>query len=171
MKKIIVAALLSAFVAAPAVAAPSVAAGKNNIGINYGFDLNGVSGMQGEFNMSSMFNEAPVSLQVFWKNYSRKYAAPPLGTYKYSYTGIGAVAIYDFSPVAKLDTRIKPYAGLGMITLNASLSGPTNTFATAADSGGIYVTGGVRYAMTPVISADLNYNNFGGLTIGAIFYF
>jgi opacity protein-like surface antigen len=167
MKRIVIAALLTIFFAAPAVAAE----GKNSVGINYGLDLNGVYGIQGEFDISSMTNKAPVSVQVFWKGYSQTYFVPPFGTYKYSYNGFGAAAIYDFSSVTKLDKKIKPYAGLGLYTLSASLSGPSGTFTTAADSGGLYITGGVRYALTPVLAADLNYNNIGGLTIGANFSF
>lgn len=167
MKKIAIALLLSAFVAAPAVAAD----GKNSVGVNYGLDLNGVFGIQGEFDISSMANKAPVSLQVFWKHYSQSWATFG-GTYKWSYNGFGAAAIYDFSSVAKLDKKIKPYAGLGLIALNSSFSGPTGGFGVpGADSGGLYITGGLRYALTPQFAADLNYNNFGGITIGANFSF
>jgi opacity protein-like surface antigen len=167
MKNIVIAVLLSAFVAVPAVAAD----GKNSIGVNYGLDLDGVIGIQGVFDISaSMPNKAPVSVQVFWKNYSQSFLTNA-GTYQYSYNGFGAAAIYDFSPVARLDKRIKPYAGLGLITLSSSLSGPNVQFSTAADSGGLYITGGVQYALTPALSADLNLNNYGGLTIGANFIF
>lgn len=164
MMRIIFAALLSVFVAAPAVAAE----GKNSVGVNYGLDLDGVFGIQGEFNISSMVNKAPVSVQVFWKQYSQSFSIPGWGTYKWSYNGLGAAAIYDFSSVVKLDKKIKPYAGLGLITLHSSLSGPAGGFGyPGADSGGIYITGGVRYALTPQFAADLNYNNFGGITFGA----
>jgi len=164
MNKIVIAALLSAFIAAPAFAAD----GKDSIGVNYGLDLNGVFGVQGEFDISSsMANKAPVSLQVFWKNYSQSYGTPS-GTYQYSYNGFGAAAIYDFGSVVKANSKIKPYAGLGLITLNSRLSGPNAPFARAADSGGLYVTAGARYEVTPQVSADLNFNNYGGLTIGAI---
>jgi opacity protein-like surface antigen len=163
MNKIVVAALLSAFIAAPAFAAD----GKNSVGITYGLDLNGVVGVQGEFDVSSMLtNKAPVSVQVFWKNYSQSF-----GGYQYSYNGFGAAAIYDFGPVIETNSKIRPYAGLGLITLNSSLSGPNASFAGSADSGGLYVTAGARYELTPQVSADLNYNNFGGLTIGAIMKF
>ena len=167
MKKIAVALLFSVFVAAPAYAA----GGKNSVGVNYGLDLDGVFGVQGEFDISSMTNKAPVSVQVFWKHYSRSYYVPPWGTYKWSYNGLGAAGIYDFSSVAKLDKKIKPYAGVGLIVLSTSLSGPTGGFAPGADSGGLYFTGGVRYALTPQFAADLNYNNFGGITFGANFSF
>ncbi|HUW00114.1 MAG TPA: outer membrane beta-barrel protein [Gallionella sp.] len=167
MNKIVVAALLSAFIATPAFAAE----GKNSIGINYGLDLNGVFGVQGEFDISSsMPNKAPVSLQVFWKNYSQSYGTP-FGTYQYSYNGLGAAAIYDFGSVIKTNSKIRPYAGLGLITLNSTFSGPNSPFVGAADTGGLYVTAGARYELTPQVSADLNYNNYGGLTIGAIVKF
>lgn len=163
MKRIVIAVFLSVFVAAPAVAAD----GKNSVGVNYGLDLDGVVGIQGELDISSsMPNKAPVSVQVFWKNYSQYYARPA-GTYQYNYNGFGVAAIYDFSSVAKLDKRIMPYVGLGLISLNGRLSGPNAPFTTAADSGGLYITAGARYSLTPQVSADLNFNNFGGLTIGA----
>jgi opacity protein-like surface antigen len=168
MKNIIIAALLSIFIAAPAIAAD----GKNSIGVNYGLDQNGVFGFQGEFDISaSLTNKAPVSVQVFWKNYSQSYFVPSWGTYQYSYNGFGAAAIYDFSSVAKLDKKIKPYAGVGLYTLNNTFSGPAVPFPTSADSGGLYITGGVRYALSPQVAADLNFNNIGGLTIGVNFSF
>lgn len=167
MKRIVIAALLSAAFAVPAFAAD----GKNSIGINYGFDNNGVVGVQGEMDISSaMPNKAPVSIQVFWKNYSQSYRTGA-GTYQYSYNGFGAAAIYDFGAVIKQNERIRPYAGVGLITLNSNLSGPNLPFPAGPNSGGLYVTAGARYELTPQVSADLNYNNYGGLTIGAIFNF
>lgn len=167
MNKIVIAALLSVFVATPAVAAQ----GKNSVGVTYGLDMNGVFGVQGEFDVSSyLTNRAPVSLQVFWKNYSQSYGTPA-GTYQYSYNGLGAAAIYDFGPVIKNNSQIRPYAGLGLITLNSTFSGPNSPFVGSADTGGLYVTAGARYELTPQVSADLNYNNYGGLTIGAIMKF
>ena len=162
MKKIAVALLLSAFIAAPAIAADS----KNSVGINYGFDQDGVVGIQGEFDISSSVNKAPVSIQVFWKTYSQTYDRPPAGTYQYSYNGFGAAAIYDFGSVVKENNKIKPYAGLGLYTLNNTLSGPAAPLDVSADTGGLYAVAGVRYAMTTQLSADVNYNNIGGLTIG-----
>lgn len=166
MKKIIAVALLSVVMSSSAVAAG------NNVGVNYGLDWTGVLGLQAEFDISKLANNAPLAVQVLYKNYSQSYPTF-LGTYKYSYTGFGAAAIYDFSSAMKLaDKKIKPYAGLGLMTLSSTLSGPTGNFnGTAANSGGIYFVGGARYALTPQFDADLNYNNFGGLTIGANFKF
>ena len=167
MNKVAVAALLSVFVAAPALAVE----GKNSLGINYGLDLNGVFGVQAEFDVSSMLtNKAPVSAQVFWKNYSQSYGTPA-GTYQYNYNALGVAAIYDFGSIIRNYSQIRPYAGLGLITLNSTLSGPAQPFGIGADSGGLYLTAGARYELTPQVSADLNYNNFGGLTIGAIMKF
>ncbi len=162
MKKIAVALLISAFIAAPAVAAD----GKESVGINYGLDQDGVVGIQGEFDISSSVKNAPVSVQVFWKSYSQTYNRPPVGTYQYSYYGFGVAAIYDFGSVVKQNSKIKPYAGLGLYTLNNKLSGPAAPLNVSADSGGLYAVAGVRYALAPEYSADLNYNNIGGATIG-----
>jgi opacity protein-like surface antigen len=167
MNKIVVAVLLSAVIASPAFAAE----GKNSIGVNYGFGRDGVFAVQGEFDVSSyLTNRAPVSAQVFWKNYSQSFGSPA-GTYQYSYNGLGVAAIYDFGPVIKSNSKIRPYAGLGLITLNSTLSGPNGPAPRSADSGGLYLTAGARYEVTPQVSADLNLNNYGGLTIGAIVKF
>src|SRR4030066_217903 len=99
MKKISFVLFLSSFVAAPAVAA----SGKNSVGVNYGLDYSGVFGIQGEFDISSSVNKAPISIQVFWKTGSQNV----LGQYEFN----------------------------------------------------------------PQVSGDLNYNDFGGLTIGANFSF
>lgn len=163
MKKIAFAALLSAFVALPAIAAN----GKNSVGVNYGFDLDGVVGIQGELDISAaMPNKAPIAIQVFWKNYAHTFRTGA-GTYQYNYNGFGAAALYDFGAVGKLDKRIRPYAGVGLITLNSNLSGPNGLPPASADSGGLYITGGIRYELGRQASADLSINNYGGLTIGA----
>jgi opacity protein-like surface antigen len=164
MKKIIALSVLSVVMSSAAVAAG------NNVGVNLGLDLGGVLGLQAEFDISKLANNAPLAAQVIYKNYS---SPTYFGGYKYSYTGFGAAAIYDFSSAMKLaDKKIKPYAGLGLMTLSATLSGPTGNFnGTAANSGGIYFVGGARYALTPQFDADLNYNNFGGLTVGANYKF
>ncbi|MDH2919032.1 MAG: opacity family porin [Sideroxydans sp.] len=163
MKKIIAVSLLSVVMSSTASAAG------NSVGVNYGLDWTGVLGLQAEFDISKLANNAPLAVQVVYKNYS---SPTYFGGYKYSYTGFGAAAIYDFSSAMKLaDKKIKPYAGLGLMTLSSTWSGPAGTNFAAANSGGLYFVGGARYALTPQFDADLNYNNFGGLTIGANFKF
>ena len=168
MKRFVIATMLSVLLAAPAVAASADSPARNNsIGVNYGLDEDGVVGIQGEFDISaSMPDKPPVSVQVFWKNYSHSFSNN-VGTYQYNYNGFGVAAIYDFSSTARLDKRFKPYAGLGLIALNSDLSGPNSQPPQSAETGGLYITLGVQYALTPTLSADLSFNNIGGLTIGA----
>lgn len=112
--------------------------------------------------------QKPVSLQVFLKNYSRSYYyGGPAGSYSYSYTAIGAAALYDFSRELKIaDKKIHPYAGLGLFSVSASFNG-SGAYVNSPVNGGIYLTAGARYELTRDIDLDGNYNNFGGLTIGA----
>lgn len=161
MKKIAIALLLSAFVAAPAVAA----GGKNSIGVNYGLDYSGVFGIQGEFDVSSSVNKAPISIQAFWKTGSQN-----VWVQSYNISALGVAAIYDLSSVIKLEKRIQPYVGLGIRreTYTAPLGGGATASGSRSD---LHVTFGAKYELNPQVAADLNYNDFGGLTIGANFSF
>jgi len=157
MYKIITASVLSTTLIAPACAADKA----GNLGINVSFD--NAIGIQGEFNLQKY-----VSLQVFLKNYSRSYYyGNNSGYYNYSYTALGVAGLYDFSKELKLaDKKIHPYAGVGLNTVSSSFNGSGATVASPVD-GGLYLTVGARYEITPEIDFDGNYNNFGGLTIGA----
>ena len=158
MHKYLVALLLAPALVTSAYAAES----GNNIGINVSLD--NAIGIQGEFVL-----QKPLSLQIFYKNYSRSYYYG--GTYKYSYTAIGAAGIYDFSRELRIaDKKIHPYAGLGLFTVSSSFSG-SGPYVDSSVLGGIYLTAGARYEITRDIDLDANYNNFGGLTIGANFKF
>lgn len=160
MKKIAFVLLLSAFVAAPAVAA----GGKNSIGVNYGLDYSGVFGIQGEFDISSSTNKAPISIQAFWKTGSQD-----VFVQSYSISAVGVAAIYDLSSVIKLDKKIHPYAGLGI--RRETYTAPWGAGSRSASRSDLHVTFGAQYELNPQVSADLNYNDFGGLTIGANFSF
>ena len=177
MKKIVSVLLLST----AALSAPAFAdTGNSNVELNYGLDLGGTIGIQGDFDLSQMVN-APISIEGVYKNYSQSYSFPTFTgtyTYKYSYTGLGVAGIFNFNgpnnPLhLNLDSRIQPYAGIGLMHLSATLSSnvPGGYTFGAADTGGIYLTGGVRYKITPQFAVDGNWNNFGGLTIGAALYF
>jgi len=152
------------------VSTPALADGRRNVGFNYGLDNDGVVGIQGEFDMSSSVNNAPVSGQIFWKGYSTSYDRPA-GRYQYTYSGFGVAGMYDFGPVVKTNPRVRPYAAVGLYTLNNKLSGPTGSPGVSADSGGLYVAGGMRYILSPEIRADLSINNIGGITAGVNFNF
>jgi len=87
-------------------------------------------------------------------------------------TALGAAGIYDFNALAKLDKKIHPYAGAGLKHVSETVVFPGfPPYTGTATNTDVYVTGGVRYYLTPQFDADLNYNNFGGLTIGANFNF
>lgn len=161
MKKIAIALLLSAFVATPAVAA----GGKNSIGVNYGLDYSGVFGIQGEFDVSSSANKAPISIQAFWKTGSQN-----VWVQSYNISALGVAAIYDLSSVIKLEKRIHPYAGLGIrrVTQTVPWGFGGTTSASKTD---LHITFGAQYELNPQVAADLNYNDFSGLTIGANFSF
>ena len=151
--------LLSVFVAAPAVAAT------NSFGVNV--SVESAVGIQGEFDISSMVNKAPVSLQVFLKNYSQ-HIAPGAS---WSTTGVGMAGIVDLSSFIKLDKRIQPYVGLGLISVSYRWRGNGPNWNYSGVGSGLYVTLGARYVISPKFAADLNYNDFGGLTVGANFSF
>lgn len=165
MRKIAVVLLLSAFVATPAFAAE----GKNSVGVNYGTDINGVLGIEGEFDISSMVEKAPISVQVFWKRSSQDTTV--FGTtFTTTTSALGVAGIYDLSSVFKVSNkRIQPYAGLGIRSVKAEVSGGGVTASTSKSE--LHVTGGVKYAFNPQFSGDLNYNDFGGLTAGVAFNF
>lgn len=152
------------------VSTPAMADGKRSVGFNYGLDNDGVVGIQGEFDMSSSVNNAPVAGQIFWKGYSQTYDTNA-GRYQYTYSGFGVAGLYDFGPVIKQNPKIRPYAALGLYTLNNKLSGPTGAPNASADSGGLYVAGGIRMAVSPETRVDLGLNNIGGLTAGVNFNF
>ena len=157
MNKIISATLLATLFTTPVYAANS----SGNIGLNVSFD--NAIGIHGEFNL-----QKPVSLQIFLKNYSHSYRYDGRNDYyNYSYTAIGAAVLYDFSKELKIGIpKLHPYAGLGLYTVTASFNGP-GPYVDSRVNGGIYLTVGARYEITPAIDFDGSYNNFGGLTIGA----
>jgi hypothetical protein len=161
MRKIVVAGLLSLFVAIPSIAAPT----KGNFGVN--LSTAGAYGLQGELDMSSQANGAPVSAQVFWKHYSQDIG----NASAWGITAIGVAGIYDFTAVTKLDKKIHPYAGIGIMSVSHDWHGPGSGVAYDGIAGGLYVTGGLRYNLAPQLDADLNFNNFGDITLGINYKF
>ena len=167
MKRIIVAALLSLFAATPAVAANA----KNNIGVGYGTDSPGVLGIHGEFDISSSLDNEPVSVQVFYKRASQTVTTFGISS-TVTETGMGVAGIYDLTSVFKINNpKIKPYAGLGLIFEKATISW-ANTFpSTTASKNDLYYVFGARYAFTPQVAGDVNFSQYGGLTLGVNFGF
>jgi hypothetical protein len=156
MRNMVYTALLSACVIGHAAAAES----KGNVGINS--STNETYGIQGEVNISSLVNNAPVSVQVFWKKYSDNY---------WRITTTGIAGIYDFSSIAKLGEKAHPYVGIGLMTVSNSWIGTGTQAPYGGVDSGWYESAGIRYFLTPQLDADFSYNNFGDLTIGVNFNF
>jgi hypothetical protein len=161
---ILIAMLLSSFVAAPAAAAFLREDAERSVGINYG--ANSVLGIQGEFGVTSLPDNA--FAQVFCKYFSHEIATDV----SWGTTGFGAAALYDFNSVAQLDKEIHPYAGIGLMYVFHSWtgSGPARPYSGGVVSG-LYLAAGVRYAFNPKWAADFNYNTFGSLTAGINYSF
>ena len=104
-------------------------------------------------------------MQAFWKNYSQTYTG--FGTsYKWGYSAFGIAGLYDLANDLKLpDRKLHPFAGLGIYTVKATLSG-TNLSLSSPVSGGLYITAGARYELTPQLNFEGSYNNFGSFTAG-----
>lgn len=154
MQKIVLAALLSSFVAAPAFAegAPS------HVGIDASLD--GVIGIHGEFNISSAVNNAPISVQVFYKKESDAYSIAGVTA---DHKAFGVAGIYDLNTAFKLDKRMSPYAGVGLARETKNVVKETKTK--------LYLTGGFRYTIAPKITADASVNTIFDLAAGINFNF
>jgi hypothetical protein len=159
MNKIALAVLLSTFVSAQAVAAEY----KGNVGINLSTEE--IIGIQGELGIASLVNQAPVSVQAFWKYY------PQGQNYNWDTSAFGVAGIYDFSSIIKVDKKAHPYAGAGLMSVSHTWMGTGATPEYNGVSSGLYVTAGLRYFFTQQVAADVNVNNFGDLTAGANYNF
>ena len=184
MKKIVIAALLSTIISAPAIAAPTRASAAapaatktGSIGINYGLNYSGVLGIQGEYNLASVVANLPISIQGFYKKGSETFYGV-----KADIKSMGVAGIYDFSSTFKMPKNLHPYAGAGLARETASVvipgfagfgggfgAYPATTVSTTSTK--LYYTGGARYSFTPQLDADANYNQFGGVTVGINFNF
>ncbi len=156
MNKIVVAGLLSLVAATPSLAAQP----RGNFGIN--ISSGGAYGIQGEYDISAQASGAPVSAQVFWKHDSQDIG----NATAWHSTAFGVAGIYDFTAVTKLDSKVHPYAGAGLMSVSHDRSGPWSGGAYNGADSGLYITGGVRYNLESQLDVDLNYNNFGDITLG-----
>ncbi len=166
MKRLLVTVLLSGAIAAPAFASDI---SKGNVGVGYGFDNGGVLSVHGDFDISNMVDKQPVMARVGFDHYSLDYNFG--GSYSWSYNVFYGGAYYDFNKVLKLDHRIHPFAGLGIGFGTTSCSGSSCAGAPSPTVGGLYYILGAQYDVTPKIAAELNFNGWGGLSLGANFKF
>lgn len=159
--KIILAALLSFFAAVPAFAAGAA----SNVGISASLD--GVIGIHGEFNISSAVDNAPISMQVFYKKETNAYSAYGVTA---DHKTFGVAGIYDLNSAFKLDKTMSPYAGGGLVRETKGANAPF-VGAVEETKTKLYLTGGFRYAITPRITADASINSIFDLAAGINFNF
>lgn len=161
MWKIVIAALLTVFVVPPAVAEEAQA----SVGANY--SSAGAYGIQGELDVSSMADNAPLWVQVFWKNLSKSESSGG----SWDVTGVGAAIIYNLSSRVGEKEIFHPYVGIALMTVSFKWKGSTPAKSYTGVDSGLYLVGGLKYFLSPQLAADLNYNVFGDLTAGINYSF
>ncbi|MBI3478794.1 MAG: hypothetical protein HY016_00305 [Nitrosomonadales bacterium] len=168
MRKIILAAWLPVFIAAPFIAAPAMAAdqSKFSLGAGYGFGNGGVLSLHGDFNVSELAKDLPLKARVGYDHYSLNYGWVG-SNYSWSYNVFYGGAYVDFGKALKLDNRVHPFAGLGLGVGSASCSGNWCGNVASPTVGGLYYIAGVQYDFVPNVAGEININEWGGLSIGA----
>jgi len=160
MKKSVLISLVTLFATVTANAEDDL----TGVGINIG--ANTALGIQAEFDVSARFNNDPVRAQAFLKNFTQSTSYGNSVTW--DTTAIGVAAIYDFNAKYQLDSTVHPYAGAGLMYIHKRWTGtwyiPEPSYNGVKS--GLYVTAGLTYTLTPRISTDINYNNFGTFTGG-----
>ena len=162
MKKTLLAFLLSASIAAPAMAADQT---KWSVGAGVGFEYTGVLSIHADYDISSQANNEPVKVRFGYDQYSRAYNGP--SNYSWEYNDFYASADYDFNKALKLDSKIHPFAGLGLGFGTTTCSGNICGGVASPSVGGIYFIGGVQYDVKSNINLEANINTWTGLTLGA----
>ena len=173
MKKVVIAALLSAFVAAPVLAADT---SKISVGASYGLGTyagsSGVLSGRIDYDISDMAGNNPVKARIGFDHYSQDLGGFGMGTVTWSTNVFYGGAYYDFNKQLKLDAKIHPFAGLGFGFGSTSCSGATwCSVASSPSVGGLYWIGGVQYNVARNIDAELGYTAFSGISFGANFKF
>jgi opacity protein-like surface antigen len=166
VKKIVTGILLSACVAMPALAAEQA---KFSVGGGYGFNYGGVLSFRGDYDISKLAKNEPVKVRVGYDRYSENFG----GNYSWSYNVFYGGAYYDFNKILKLDSKIHPFAGLGLGFGSVSCTGNwcNNSWVSKPTVGGLYYIGGLQYDILPNVNAEVSYSAFGGITVGGNFKF
>ena len=163
MKKVASAILLSAAISTPALASDL---SKLSVGAGYGPSYGGVLSLRADYDISDEA-KAPVKARVGYDSYNEDHS----GMYKWSYNVFYGGAYYDFNKQLKLDSKLHPFAGLGLGFGSASCSGAWCNGVSTPSVGGLYLIAGVQYDLSPKVNAELNINGWNGLSIGGNFKF
>lgn len=168
MKKLLLISALATFSAT--ASAEGFDAKKLSVGAGYGFNYTGVLSLRADYDISSMVDNKPIKARVGYDRYSIDTGAGAWG-YSWSYNIFYGGAYYDFNKDLKLDKKIHPFAGLGFGFGSASCSGQWCGWASSPTVGGFYYIGGIQYDVLPNVSAEANFNGWGGLSLGANYKF
>jgi len=117
-----------------------------------------------------MANDQPLKLRVGYDRYTVDSGI--LGNaYSWAINVFYAGAYYDFNEKFNLDSRLHPFAGLGLGFGSATCSGVLCGSDSIPSVGGFYYIGGVQYDITDEFSAEAGFSAWGGLSIGANYNF
>lgn len=167
MNKIMIVTAFSMFVSTQVFAFDQ---SKMSLGAGYGFSNNGVVSVHGDYDISSIANGQPVKARVGYDHYSIDYGFLS-SAYSWSYNVFYGGAYYDANQVLELDSKIHPFIGLGIGFGSASCSGSFCGSVSSPTVGGFYYIAGVQYDATSKIAAELNFNGWGGFSLGANYRF
>ena len=164
MKKSLLAFMLSTSIAAPAMAADQ---SKWSAGAGLGFDYSGVISVHADYDIADQVKNEPVKVRFGYDHYSRDYSGP--SNYTWGYDDYYASANYDFNKALKLDSKVHPFAGLGLGFGTTNCTGNVCGGLATPAVGGIYFIAGVQYDVKSNIDLEANVNSWVGLTLGANF--
>jgi hypothetical protein len=144
---------------------------KSTSSVEINYSLSDVFGTQFEFDISKAAKNRPVSMQLFWKSYAQNLGTINGISNTWNTTAVGVAGVYNLTSIVKFDKKLHPYAGVGLMSVSHTWTsvGPTPNYSGVG--GGLYVTSGVLYELAPQLDIDMNYNNFGDITVGASFSF
>lgn len=166
MKNLLFAFLLVTFFSAPAMAADL---SKWSVGAGYGFDYSGVFSIHADYDISDQANHEPVKARFGYDSYTVNYGGP--SSYSWGYNVFYGGAYYDFNKPLKLDSKIHPFAGLGLGFGTASCSGNVCGGLARPMVGGIYILAGVQYDIKSNVNLEASVNGWNGLSLGANYKF
>ncbi len=162
MKNIYVVLLLSASFVSSSMAADQ---SKWSVGAGYGLDYNGVLALHADYDIADQANHEPVKVRIGYDHYTRDFGGS--ANYAWGYNVYYGAALYDFNKAMKLDSKIHPFAGLGLGFGTADCTGNLCGYQTNPNVGGIYFIGGVQYDVKKDVNLEANVNSWSGLTLGA----
>ncbi|MCX8517037.1 MAG: outer membrane beta-barrel protein [Rhodoferax sp.] len=162
--------LIATAIAAVGSAAMAADTSQLSIGAGYGLGNGGVLSLHGDYDISDMANKKPVKVRVGYDSYSIA-TASYFGSYKWSYNVFYGGAYYDFGKELQMDRKIHPFAGLGFGFGSTSCSGTWCYAASTPTVGGLYFILGAQYDLAPNVAAEVNFNGWGGATLGVNFKF